>query len=134
MSKKIVFSLLGVVIVIVGLLLIFGGDKIIPSVIVNDQPIRDGQVIVEGVTAVAPSWLVIQTETNGTPGPVIGYVKINKGENKNVAVTIDTQKSTAKLFAMIHVDDGEKDKLDFPNNDMPLVYKGEMVSKLFSVQ
>lgn len=134
MKKTIIFPILGLVILIVIGLIIFSKSNIIPQVIVEDQPIVNGQVTVQNVTAVAPSWLVIQTETNSVPGPVIGYVKINKGENKNISVSIDTAASTPNLFAMIHEDDGEKNKFDFPENDMPLMYNDLMVSQLFSVE
>lgn len=133
MSKKIILSLLGVGIVVVIISALFRSN-IIPQIQVSDQPIQGGQVTIAKVDAIAPSWLVVQTETNGAPGPVIGYTKINKGSNINVVVQVDAQKSTPKLFAMIHEDDGEKDKFDFPNNDMPLLYKGEMVSELFTVK
>lgn len=130
MNKKILLSLGAVV--IIGVALFFTlKSSVVPLINVNDQSINSGQVLVSEVTAIAPSWLVIQTETNGVPGPVIGYTKISKGENKNVSVTIDVSKSTPKLFVMIHEDSGEKGKFDFPSNDMPLVYKGDMVSKLF---
>lgn len=133
MSKKIILPLLGVGIVVVIISVLFR-NSIIPRVQVSDQSIQGGQVTIAEVDAVASSWLVIQTETNGAPGPVIGYTKINKGTNKNVVVQVDAQKSTPKLFAMIHEDNGEKGKFDFPNNDMPLQYKGEMVSELFTVK
>lgn len=134
MNKTIQLSLLGIVAVGAMFFFVIKGSSIIPQVTVFDQPITSGQIIVSSATAVAPSWLVIQTETNGAPGPVIGYVKINKGENKNVNVKIDASKSTPKLFVMIHEDSGEKDKFDFPDNDMPLIYKNEMVSKLFALK
>jgi len=133
MNKKIVFSLFGVA--IVGLFIfLLRGSSVIPSIKVNDQIVSSDNVVVESVTAVAPSWLVIQTETNGIQGPVIGYTKINKGENKNVSVKIDSGQKTPKLFAMIHEDNGEKNKFDFPDNDMPLLYNGEMVLQLFSIE
>lgn len=120
--------------VIAALWLILKGGNIIPQVTVSDQPIINGRITVSSVIAIAPSWLVIQTETNGVPGPVVGYAKMNKGVNNNVSVNIDALKSTPKLFAMIHEDGGVKGKFDFPNNDMPLLYKGEMVSKIFTLQ
>lgn len=134
MKKSIIFSLSALVIIFSVFMFIFGGAKIVPSVEAADQPINDSQVVISSVKAVESSWLVIQTETNGIPGPVIGYAKINKGENKNVVVKIDKAKSSPKLFAMIHVDDGVKGKLDFPGGDTPLMYKGEMVTQLFSVK
>lgn len=130
MNKIIIFSVLGLAIVAIALSFVFG-SKIVPAVTVSDQVIRDGQVFVSQAVALAPSWLVIQTETNGVPGPVIGFVKLNKGENNNVSVKIDVEKSTPKLFAMIHEDDGKKDNFDFPDNDMPLIYNNDIVSKMF---
>lgn len=131
--QKILTALLGVgmTAVIISLVL---KENVVPKIVVSDQPIQNEQVTIAEVDAVAPSWLVVQTETNGTPGPVIGYVKINKGPNTNVSVKINVQESTPKLFVMIHEDNGEKDRFDFPDNDMPLLYKGEMVSELFSVK
>ncbi|TSC52411.1 MAG: beta-Ig-H3/fasciclin [Parcubacteria group bacterium LiPW_41] len=130
MNKKIILILVVALFVVLVIFLAFNGG-VVPKVLVSDQLIQNNQIVIAQVDAVAPSWLVIQTETNGVPGPVIGYTKIKKGTNKNVSVKIDTEKSTPKLFAMIHEDVGEKDKFDFPNNDMPLYYKGEMISKLF---
>ena len=126
--------ILGISIIALIAFAVLSRNNIVPRVQVNDQTIKDSQIIVAEVDAVALSWLVIQTETNGAPGPVIGYTKINKGSNKNVVVQIDAQKSTPKLFAMIHEDNCEKGKFDFHNNDIPLLYKGEMVSELFTVE
>lgn len=155
MTKKIIISVLGLGVLIIAVSLFLpknntstkntspdnvtstnnaSSDDITPQVIVNDQAIKDGKVVISQVDAVAPSWLVVQVETNGVPGIVVGYKKLNKGVNKDVAVDINVQKATPKLFAMIHEDNGEKDKFDFPGNDMPLLYKGEMVSKLFTVK
>lgn len=134
MNRTIKFSLFGIAVIGAGALYVLNNGDIIPQVTASDQSIIEGQVFVSSATAVAPSWLVVQTETNGVPGPVIGYTKINKGENRNISVKIDPSKSTPKLFAMIHEDSGEKDKFDFPGNDMPLLYKNEMVSKLFALK
>jgi hypothetical protein len=134
MNKTSLLAAVGIIAVGSILVIALSSGKITPVVNVSDQEIRDGKVVVANATAVAPSWLVIQTETNGAPGPVIGYVKIGRGENKDVAVSIDVQKSTPKLFAMIHEDNGEKDKFDFPGNDMPLTVNNQMVSQLFTIK
>lgn len=133
MMKKILVGLFGIGVVGVTIPFVLKGD-VLPKVVVSDQSVRNGQVTVAEVYATAPSWLVIQTETNGIPGPVVGYAKIAKGPNANVSVKIDVQQSTPKLFAMIHEDDGKKDQFDFPDNDMPFLYKGEMVSGLFTIK
>ena len=131
MNKKIIWLLVIVAGIAVSTILVIPRTGPIPQVQVSDQTIQNSQVTITTADAIASSWLVIQTETNGIPGPVIGYTKINKGINKNVVVQIDAQKITTRLFAMIHEDSGEKGKFDFPENDMPLLYRGEMVSRLF---
>jgi hypothetical protein len=134
MNKTSIIAAAGIIAVGSILAIALSSGKITSVVNVSDQEIRDGKVVIANATAVAPSWLVIQTETNGAPGPVVGYVKIGRGENKDVAVSIDVQKSTPKLFAMIHEDNGEKDKFDFPGNDMPLTVNNQMVSQLFTIK
>lgn len=134
MNKNIAFSLAAIILVIAAAAAYSNKNSVVPAISVEDQALQDNKIIISSVTAVDDSWLVIQTETNNVPGPVIGSTKIKKGENKNVSVVIDKNQATPKLFAMIHVDDGEKEKLDFPGADMPLMYKNEMVSKLFSLK
>lgn len=107
--------------------------SIIPSVTVEDQKIKAGEVEIGEVIALKPSWLVIQTNEGGIPGPVLGYKKIETGSNKNLKVKIDSTKITPSLHAMIHEDTGIKDRFDFPNNDVPLMYKMEMVTKIFNI-
>lgn len=133
MKKTLIYSLVGIIGAVTIVWIAFGNSKIVPAVMAGDQSINNSQVTVSNVVSPEKSWLVIQTETNSIPGPVVGYVKINKGENKNVRVKINTSKITPRLFAMIHVDNGQKGQFDFPGNDMPLMYNGDMVAKLFSV-
>lgn len=135
MDKNFVVGLTGAAVIgIIALLVIKNGGSIAPQVIVKNQPITNSQVVVDQADTVDDSWLVIQTETNGVPGPVIGYKKLSKGQNINVSVPIEQTQATSNLFAMIHEDTGEKGKFDFPDNDMPLLYNDEMVSKVFTTK
>lgn len=134
MNKNIALSLGAAAVIFIGIIAALNRNGLVPTILVEDQALQGNQVAIATVTAINDSWLVIQTETNGVPGPVIGSAKIKRGESKNVLVAIDKNQATPRLFAMIHVDDGEKDRLDFPGADMPLMYKDEMVSKLFSLK
>lgn len=107
--------------------------SIVPSVSVQDQTFVEGSVIIQEVVFSKPGWLVIQTNDNGIPGPVIGYTKINAGNNKDVKVKIDKTQATETLYAMIHEDNGVKDKFDFPTNDLPLMYNMKMVAQIFKL-
>lgn len=133
MNKKTYFSI--VLVIAIGATVFFINKKpsVIPSVSVGDQKIETGEVEILEAVAAEPSWLVIQTNDNGVPGPVIGYEKINAGSNKNIAVKINKTQATPSLYAMIHEDTGTKGSFDFPKNDLPLMYKMEMVAKVFNV-
>lgn len=96
------------------------------SVEIGDQAIEDGTVTVAKVNAAVDGWLVIHIEADGKPGPVIGYAQVPAGESKDVKVTIDPAMATAKMFAMLHVDEGVKGTYEFPGADAP-VKDGEMI-------
>lgn len=131
-NSYILGSLFLVAMIIFGIMYISSKrSSIVPSVSVQDQKDVNGEIIIQEVVSAKPGWLVIQTNDDGVPGPVIGYTKINAGNNSKVKVKIDKSQATATLYAMIHEDDGTKEKFDFPENDLPLMYKMEMVAKVF---
>lgn len=132
MNKKYIYAIL-VVILLVGGYFYFQKPKIVPMVLVNDQKDSEGQINVGKVVSPKDAWLVIQTNEDGVPGPVVGYTKIKAGENNDVKVKIDKSNVTPTLHAMIHEDDGTKEKFDFPENDSPMMYKMEMVTKIFKL-
>ncbi len=100
--------------------------SITASVEISDQAIEHGAVTVAKVNAAVDGWLVIHIEADGKPGPVIGYVQVPAGESTDVKVTIDPAMATAKMFAMLHVDEGVKGTYEFPGADAP-VKDGDMI-------
>lgn len=96
------------------------------SVEISDQAIQHSAVVVTKVNAAVDGWLVIHIEADGKPGPVIGYVQVPAGESTDVKVTIDPAMATAKMFAMLHVDEGVKGAYEFPGADAP-VKDGDMI-------
>lgn len=106
---------------------------VIPRVAVSDQSIASGEVVVSEIVSPADAWIVIQTNDGGIPGPIIGYAAIKAGTNDNVKIQIDKSQATASLHAMIHEDKDRVGQMDFPGEDMPLMYKNEMVTKIFNV-
>ena len=93
---------------------------------VSDQNLGEDRVTVAQVNAAVDGWVVIHTEADGKPGPVIGYAQVPAGESTDVEVTVDASKATPKLFAMLHVDEGTKGTYEFPGADVP-VKDGDMV-------
>ena len=96
------------------------------SVEISDQAIEHDAVTVAKVNAAVDGWVVIHVEAEGKPGPVIGYAQVPAGESTDVKVTIDPAMATAKMFAMLHVDEGAKGTYEFPGADAP-VKDGEMI-------
>jgi plastocyanin len=104
-----------------------------PSISVTDQDAADGSVTIENVTSAQSGWMVIHAEADGSPGPVIGFAQVQEGENQDVAVDIDLEAATGKLFAMLHIDSGTAGSYEFPGDDVPAKVDGAVVVTPFNV-
>lgn len=108
-------------------------EEVMPSVTVEDQDASSGTVTIPSVTADQLSWMVIHAESDGAPGPVVGYAQVQEGENSNVTVEIDLDAATETLFAMLHVDAGTAGTYEFPGDDVPARADDAVVVKPFMV-
>ena len=104
-----------------------------PSVTVSDQADKEDTVTIDKVESAGPGWIVIHIESNGGPGPVVGYAAVKDGVNTNVVVKIDSYSATPVLFAMLHTDVGKVGVYEFPGADIPVMSNGMMVSPSFKV-
>lgn len=86
----------------------------------SDQPVTDGTITVDLVSATEPGWIVIHAQADGKPGPVIGFAAIEVGNNANVAVEIDLDQATETLYAMLHLDLATAGEYEFPGDDAPV--------------
>jgi len=100
-------------------------------VVVSDQDASGGQVRIDEVETSGPAWVVIHTDSNGGPGPVIGYAAVPGGASTDVVVDIDSGDATPVLFAMLHTDAGVVGTYEFPGADVPLA--GERTNVPFNV-
>lgn len=107
--------------------------QVTPKVIVKDQPIVNGTVTIERVDAAQDGWLVVHAQASGNPGPDLGHAAVKAGTNENVVVQIDASKATPVLYAMLHVDLGEKGVYEFPGPDVPVEGPQEDVNPTFHV-
>lgn len=110
-------------------------QQLVPSVTVEDQAINpdDGIVIVPEAVSPALGWVVIHADDNGQPGDVIGYRAVHEGVNKDLIVPIDVEAATPRLYAMLHLDLGQRGKFEFPGVDKPVTVNGQVVVKSFQV-
>lgn len=102
-----------------------------PSITVGAQGIRNGRVVIRSVESSEPGWLVVHAESNGAPGEVIGYTRVREGTNSHVSVSIDSDRATRTLYAMLHIDAGETGAYEFPGPDTPVSYNGSTVTEPF---
>ena len=107
-----------------------------PDVTVSDQVILDNTVTVASAFSDGPAFIVIHTDNNGSPGPVIGMEAINPGWNYNVVIPVDPARVTPVLYAMLHADDGTEGVYEFDGQsglDDPVTADGMMVMPAFNV-
>ncbi len=104
-----------------------------PMVIVHDQLVQNGKVVIAEVDADGPAWVAVHVQgPDGKPGDDIGYSAVKPGKNTNVVVTVDQTKVTPTMYAMIHRDAGQIGMYEFPGPDMPIMVNGVMISPSFS--
>lgn len=104
-----------------------------PDVAFSDQRVEYGAVAVGRVVSEGPGWLVIHSEVNGAPGPVLGWVAVKPGLNRNVRVKIGSAGLTPYLWAMLHVDAGNTGSYEFPGPDAPVAVDGQVVMRRFKL-
>lgn len=104
-----------------------------PIIEADDQEISGTTVIIKKAVMDQPGWVVIHADKDGEIGEPIGNAKLQQGENTHISVNIDLSKATQKLYAMLHVDEGERGVYEFPGDDKPLTFNGEIVVDDFQV-
>jgi plastocyanin len=104
------------------------------SVMVRDQQVIDGTVLVPEAVIATPGWLVIHADQNGSPGPVLGYTPLQEGTNQEVVIELDMGEVTSTLYAMLHQDTGEAGVYEFPDADPPVTADDSVVVKPFQVE
>lgn len=81
---------------------------------ISDQLVADDNTVVaDTVVMDAPGWLVVHSDSNGQPGPVLGFAAVRAGRNSNVAVELNTDGRTDVLWPMLHVDTGAAGEYEF---------------------
>ena len=98
------------------------GATVTGAMTVGDQSGDGTSVTVASVTITgADGFVVVHSDANGSPGPVIGHVAIDEGTSANVRVTLDTPLTAdATVWPMLHVDAGTAGTYEFPGADGPV--------------
>lgn len=105
-----------------------------PSIMVANQPIKDGKVILPKVVSAGEAWVVIHKQNgDGTMGPMVGFAKVQNGINKNVTIPVDTSLTSRVMYAMLHENNAKKTSPQFPGVDSPVMVNGQMISPTFEI-
>jgi predicted lipoprotein with Yx(FWY)xxD motif len=105
-----------------------------PSVIVANQPILQGHVIVPEVTSPMEGWIVIHIAyPDGSVGPMIGWTHVHTGNNLEVVVPLTNPTPGALLSAMLHKNVANSSMPQFPGEDEPIFVNGNMINPSFQV-
>lgn len=109
------------------------GNVVTPSFKVDavhakDQFVSEGTVNIAAVIAQVDGWIVIHSDNEGRPGPVLGQAQVAAGTNVDVAVTLEAD-ATSVLWPMLHVDTGTVGTYEFgtvEGADGPVAVNGKV--------
>lgn len=98
------------------------GDRSSLFLRATDQRSDGTSVVVEETVLTAPGWVVVHADSDAGLGPIIGVsALLPTGRSEGVRVTLDRPivASVGAVHAMVHMDDGEAGKFEFPAGDQP---------------
>ena len=105
-----------------------------PSVSASHQVLGDdGQVTIDQVTTEQDGWIVVYVDDDGKTGEVLGHTPVSEGTSEGILVTIDPLLVGEALYIVLHGDDGEAGKFEFPGPDQPLEYEGQPIEDHFRI-
>ncbi|MDX1412721.1 MAG: hypothetical protein R3293_00935 [Candidatus Promineifilaceae bacterium] len=99
-----------------------------PDLLVYDQPVIDGKIIVERAVSSGPGWITVQQDEEGVPGLIIAFAPIEDGINELVELDLTGTAPTQILYLNLHEDTDTIGEFDFPAGDLPVLYEGELLA------
>lgn len=96
-----------------------------------DQFVDGDSVTIDSVTVQEDGWLVIHSDANGAPGPVLGQEQVLAGTTNNVTVELQADGRTDVLWPMLHVDTGTPGEYEFgivEGADAPVIVRGKVAT------
>lgn len=97
-----------------------------PDVVVYDQPVVNGEIIIERVISDGPGWVAVHFDDNGQPGLIIGSVALEDGLNEQLSVDLIESAITPILYARLHTDSEPGGEFEFPQSDPPVRYENRL--------
>jgi hypothetical protein len=120
-----------IVLIVIGFMVFSGKGSSAPAttIVISDQ--YPGNVVyVSSVQLVAAGWVVIHSDNNGQPGPIIGEVYVPAGINPAKVTVTSPIIDGGTYYAVLNSDNGDQ-KFD-PTVDVPLTdTNGNTIMRVF---
>jgi hypothetical protein len=95
-----------------------------PDVHVVNQPVVDGNVLVERAVSYGSGWLVVYFDDEGQIGNIIGQAPLENGINEQIVVPVVASAVTPLLHVLLHQDTDESGEFQFPLADPMVTHQG----------
>ena len=103
-----------------------------------DNQKTSGQVTVKKVATSRDGWISIHKskEDGSIQQPdSIGEARVDSGDSEDIVVDLwDAPAVGDKLWALLHIDAGERGKYEYPGKDAPVKKNGETMARSFVIQ
>jgi hypothetical protein len=105
-------------------------------VVTRDQALGgEGEtaVVLPYVVADTPVWAVIYTDDDGELGDIVGQTWLPPGITRNVSVSLDPDRLTDTLHAVLHLDSGALEEFEPAGPDVPLQRNRALIRAPFTI-
>ncbi len=114
-----------------------GVDQKNVALVVSDQDTA-GQIIIAKVSTARDGWISIHKSSadGGIQLPdSIGQARVDSGDSEKVVVDLwDAPYPGEKLWAMLHIDAGDRGTYEFPEKDLAVRKNGETMARSFKIK
>ncbi len=109
-------------------------DEIIPSITTENQALTENnQVTIKEASIGQDGWIAVHAKENGQLGDIIGYTSLSAGKDTKIKITVDRNKVTPSLVAMLHYDRDPKGSFESPGADGPVIRDQQVIMQEFTI-
>lgn len=107
-----------------------------PSIKIDDQEIKNSYIHVNNVLSNEDGWLVLHNSKGSNEiGDIIGFEKIEKGNNSNINIFVrDKKEVTDIMYIIVYEDNINQGHFDYPIADYPIKNNNQYIMKHFQIK
>ncbi len=105
-----------------------------PAISVSPQTLEENnEILVSEASLPEDGWIAIHAKENGQMGEIIGYTFLAAGKDSKIKITVDRNKVTPSLVAMLHYDRDPKGTFESPGSDGPVIKDQQVIMQEFAI-